>query len=386
MMPEPSTPGEAWQGNLPCCHGPKDGCAAHNPDRVAIFWNPSLPSPIKPVTDGFFKAFLGRKNDTSQNKPDVKPAITSILPQIPEALDPLPLIHASVPYTLSLYHLHALATTSASPSSILQSLTCHGTTACSSSRPLTWEVTPRLWASDSASNSIGSDDRSLLIRHSYTTRIALPAGAAATLADTTTFSHQKLPLGCSPFSHDHYTFRACPHATRRLRTLTLHVSKGVASVRVEHVAAALPCGGEVKAEWEWRSDRVDGDQAQPADVACAMCFTDCAMRFELDVGRAEVRVTVQVWKDLGWVRAAAGGEKWEAARGGRPVERESADFGRVRRAFEEGQQGLRAVGGPVLREGSEDVKGGVGLGELVNQETVVHVADGMRPPPPPYTP
>src|SRR5438105_797501 len=42
---------EPWQGNLPCVHGPSDGCNRHNPSREAIFFDPLLfpvYSPAKP--------------------------------------------------------------------------------------------------------------------------------------------------------------------------------------------------------------------------------------------------------------------------------------------------------------------------------------------------
>ncbi|KAK4119510.1 hypothetical protein N657DRAFT_650166 [Parathielavia appendiculata] len=356
---------EPWAGNLPCCHGPKDGCAAHNWNRVPIFWNPSLPSSVKPVTDNFFKSFLSKK-DAKQGQPEPKPTFVLSLPQTPSTQEPLPLIHGSVPYTLSFYHLHAI-TTSPSPATLLPFITCHGVT---NSHSLKWQITPLL-----------TPTRDLLLAHTYTLPISLPFGAAATLSDTSNYSYQKIPL-LSPV-HNIYSFRACPHMTRHLRTLRLKVAKGVASIRIEYALKNIVLGQEFRDEW--RSD----EGRQPLDMACGMCHTDLGMVFEEDVKQGEVRVTVKVWKDLGG--SAAGGEKWEAARGGEAVKREREDFGRVRRAYEE------LLGGTAVVDRETDVDEVAGGNEpavgkrlvLEESQEVVddgqHVADGMQPPPA-YTP
>jgi hypothetical protein len=357
---------ETWAGNLPCCHGPKDGCAAHNRNRLPIFWNPALPSPIKPVTDNFFKSLLSKK-DARQGQAEPQPTFMSSLPQSPSTQDPLPLIHTSVPYTLSYYHLHAI-TTAPSPSTLLPFITCHGGT---NSHRLKWQVTPLLTPSNN-----------LLLAYTYTLPISLPLGAASTLADTSNYSYQKIPL-LSPV-HNTYSFRVCSHATRHLRMLTLKVAKGVASIRVEHVLKNV-LGQEFKDEW--RSD----EGRQPQNMSCGMCYSDFGMVFEEAAAQGEVRVTVKVWRDLGGAGAdGVVGEKWEAARGGRAVNRDKGDFGRIRRAFE-APLGQNAV---VRRENAGDDV--AGAGNMGNKQLAVeevqevveegqHVADGMQPPPP-YTP
>ncbi|KAK4033795.1 hypothetical protein C8A01DRAFT_19308 [Parachaetomium inaequale] len=368
-MASPTPRGEPWPGNLPCCHGPRDGCAAHNPNEDPIFWNPSLPSPIKPVTDGFLKSLFTTKAKHDNTQPELSPVITSLLPQTPSTLDPLPLIHTSVPYTLSLYHLHELTHGGGRPPTpTLQALTCHGTTTTASSSPrLTWRVAPL------------STPTSTLLAHTYTLPVSLPLGAASTLADTSTYSHQKLPL-LSPIRNT-YAFRVCPHATMQLRTLTLKVSKGVASVRVKY-GLRTGLGQEIREEWRSEVARQPGE-----GMACGMCFTDFGVGFEL---ARKVLVTVRVWKDLGFVGVGgAAGEKWEALRGGRAVRREEGDFGRVRRVYEE------VLGGDVVTGEGKD-GGGVGQHEAMGKDGEVEqevetldagqvVVDGGRPPPP-YTP
>jgi hypothetical protein len=365
-MDFPTAQGEPWPGHLPCCHGPKDGCAAHNPNRDPIFWNSSLPSPIKPVTDGFLKSFFTTKAKHDTTQPELSSAITSLLPQTPSTLDPLPLIHTSVPYTLSLYHIHALLHgDNRSSTTNLQALTCHSTT--TSSPHVTWRITPL------------HTETSTLLAHTYTLPVSLPLGAAATLADTSTYSHQKLPL-LSPI-HNTYSFRVCPHATLQLKTLTVKVSKGVASVRVEY-GVRTGLGQEIREEWRSEVVRQPGEA-----MACGMCFTDFGVGFEL--AKKEVLVTVKVWKDLGVVDGM-GGDKWEALRGGRAVKREEGDFGRVRRIYEEALDG-NAVNGEGKDNGDVEQPetmcknaGGEPEGEESLDDGHV-VVDGIRPPPP-YTP
>ncbi|KAK3900481.1 hypothetical protein C8A05DRAFT_17219 [Staphylotrichum tortipilum] len=324
-MAQSAPASEPWQGNLPCCHGPKDGCTAHNPGRTPIFWNPSLPCPVKPVTGGFLKSLLSTKSShvtascAGQSAP-LQSAIVSVLPQNPSTLEPLPLIHPSVPYTISLYHLHAV-TTSDSPTPLLQSLTCHGTTPPHSSPRLSWSVTPLLTPSNT-----------LLLAHAYALSLSPPLSDAATSGSSHGFSYTKRPL-LSPIHHV-YSFRLCPHATRHVRSVTVKTVRGATSVRVEYSLTNV-LGQDFRDQW-WS----DSGGRQPGNMSCGMCVADFGMRFELAAGGREVRVLLRVWRDLGGTvllgkgGEIGGGEKWEAARGATALRRERADFGRAGKAFE----------------------------------------------------
>ena len=407
-MAQSALAGEPWPGNLPCSHGPKDGCTAHNPGRTPISWNPSLSSPVKPVTDGFLKSLLSTKSShatascAGQSAP-LQPAIASSLPQTPSTLDPLPLIHPSVPYTLSLYHLHAVTTsttTSSTSTPLLQSLTCHGTTPSLSSSRLSWRVTPLLTPSNT-----------LLLAHAYTLSLSLPGASDAATSGPVSgsgsaigFSYTKRPL-LSPIHHI-YSFRLCPHATRHLRSVAVKTVSGVTSVRVEYSLTNV-LGQEFRDEW-----RSDPGGRQPGNMACGMCVADFGLGFEVAAGGREVRVLVRVWKDLGGTATVGkggevgGGEKWEAAKGGAALSRARADFGRVRRAFEPPM--VSSWGGTTSARGREEAigasggggDGGGGGGEAVtipkrggndkglgmSQPQQTQPPGDADPPPPPYTP
>lgn len=359
-------PNQPWSGNLPCCHGPRGGCSVHNPDRRPVFWNPSLPSNTKPASPGVLSSLLDRAITRSNNtKTDtLQPAITSSLPHTPDTCTPLPPIHPSVPYHLSLYHLHAAITNPA----LVPLLACHGTTAGSPLHPsLTWSATPLL--ARSAENT-----HHLLLKYTLTFSISIPGNANNKDND---LGYSKNWL-ISPF---YRRFAPCAHCTRRLCSVRLEVSQQrqqgqqqqqqpvfERSVKVRHELRNV-LGQEFRDVWEsYGSGSGGGDPnskaspaRQPANLSCGMCYTDFGMGFA-DAGGTVV-VTVWACKDLGG--AVVGDEKWEAARGGRPVRRPRADFGRVRRAFE------RLEGGD-----SERIQGGGGQGADRAAE---------EEPPPPYT-
>ncbi|KAK4096512.1 hypothetical protein N658DRAFT_527694 [Parathielavia hyrcaniae] len=334
--------------------------------------------------------FLGKKN-TKQGHAETQPTSRPLSHKRHQCWTPYPSSAAWFRTPSHFYHLHAI-TTSPSPPGLLPFITCHGVT---NSHGLKWQITPLLRPSNNDDNSNNNNNTNLLLTHTYTLPIKLPLGSAATLSDTSTYSHQRIPL--LPPLHNTYSFRVCPHATRHLRTLNLKVTKEAASIRVEHALRTV-LGEEFVDEW-----RSDERGRQPRDVACGMCYTDSDLVFEPAVLQGEVRATVTVWKVLGGAAAGGGGsglvaigEKWEAAMGERAVKRPREDFGRVRRAFQK-----LVGGGENLLDGEINIEKaacGVRAGQMTGTGSVLediepvegvdvgqHVADGMQPPPP-YAP
>ncbi|KAI1484347.1 hypothetical protein F5X96DRAFT_664753 [Biscogniauxia mediterranea] len=100
-----TTPG-MWRGNLPCVHGPREGCCYHNPGKHLISYNKRLPSDKK--LPGFFEAVFGsRKTDNSVvlAEQESEP-IWCNLHIDHSTVDPLDPVHESIPYALAWYHIN----------------------------------------------------------------------------------------------------------------------------------------------------------------------------------------------------------------------------------------------------------------------------------------
>ncbi|KXX78607.1 hypothetical protein MMYC01_204484 [Madurella mycetomatis] len=346
-----------WHGNLPCCHGPRDGCTAHNPDRLPIFWNPSLPSTGKQVTPNILKSIFHRDTTRRECQPSLlqEPVIISSIPLKPQNCLPLPPVHPALRYTISFYHVHAITT---SPSR-LSSLACQGVAASTPLHPsLTWSVTPLL-----SPISNNSSSNNLFLKYSLTFPISIPHRGGGNPPNSLVHSTNWL------LSSFYRTFAPCPHCVRLFSSVRLKVSGGSAggyfrSVKVKYGLRNV-LGQEFKDVWESEKGR------QPGNLSCGMCCTDFGMEFV--EGWEEVLVRFWVWKDLGSGvdgNGDANGGLWEAARGGRAMQRANGDFGRVRRTFEgNGRDG---------RMGMVHQAAGSGGGNMVQQEQ-------QQQPPPPYT-
>ncbi|GAB1317132.1 hypothetical protein MFIFM68171_07342 [Madurella fahalii] len=309
---KPPESDQPWRGNLPCCHGPRGGCAVHNPNRLPIFWNQSLPSTSRPVTPNLFKSLFDRTITKQEDQPSSlqEPAIISSLPQNPQTCLSLPPIHPSLPYTLSFYHVHAVT----SSPSLLPLLACQGTTACSPFHPsLTWSITPLF---SPTGNRSSSDNTHLLLKYTLTFPISIPHRGGGHPPNALAHSTNWL---LSPF---YRTFAPCPHCVRlfssvRLKVSALSTTTAAAYVRSVRVKYSLRnvLGQEFRDAWESEKGR------QPGNLSCGMCCTDFGMEFV--EGRKEVLVRLWVWKDVGGWEGAL----WDAASGGRTMKRDRADLG-----------------------------------------------------------
>ena len=313
---------ERWPGNLPCCHGPKDGCDAHNSGRVPIFWNPSLPSTVRPVTGGLFQAlFRATKTDRDecQEAPLPTPTITSTLSRDAFTCTPLPLVHPSVPYTLSFYHVFAvmsLAATGHDPQPLTSALTCRGIHGL---RPqITWSVTPKVV------------DGRFFIAHAY----AFSIGVEHLPQSKTRGYYSKNWLVSRGFK----SFAPCTHCTRVFRTMREKVdSRGVRFLKVAYSLRNV-LGQEFRDEWRSEVGR------QPNNMSCGMCYTDFSMSFEEEPGQSSIRVRLWSHKDLGCDGTSqVPDERWNAAAGS-AFQRPTSDFGTIRRAFQLPAGAYRSTG------------------------------------------
>lgn len=300
---------QPWGGNLPCCHGPKDGCVAHNSARTPTFWDSSLPSSVKPVTDSFLETIFGdrSKNKPSQGQgraPEPEPVILSVLPRESANLDNLPLVHPSVPYTISFYHIHAAMSAVADgedPSALLNLLTCRGT---SGSRPkIAWSVTPLV------------ANGTFLLEHAYEFPINLQHEAGDTSYHTKNWFVSKGFRSFAPCSHCVYVFRSI-RETRK--------DRGDRHVCVEFSLRNV-LGQEFRDEWSSEAGR-----RQPQKMCCGMCYTDFCLSFQPQWRAVQVRLWSH--RDLG-AGVDPSDPKWIAAMGGQAIQRDKKDFGRIRSAF-----------------------------------------------------
>jgi hypothetical protein len=304
------TVGDSWQGNLPCVHGPHDGCNNHNPRRHSIHFDPSLFEPvarkIKPATH-----LLDPDTPTSYSIP----SLSSPLPRDPSLgyLTTLPPIHSSAPFSLAFYHVHLLLSHhragTLDPAAHLALLSCVANTG--QNPLLSWVVAPLITASDSL---LVETTMAFLLRPDLGSWTPSSGGLAAA-------RHALIGSG-------YRSFRLCAHT--RLG-FTSHWGSGTASgTQTAGVGfvMGLDDGGEVEGRWESEgSEEGDGEL-----VVCGKCWTETVVTFKLV--RGQTLVNVQVYKDVGTGQSPQD-EKWMALVGdGVEVRRSPEDVMGMRREFE----------------------------------------------------
>ena len=383
LVPPPSP----WQGNLPCVHGPNDGCNKHNPSRQAIFFDPLL---LSSATDNNNNSRKKLK-PSGNHPPDPIPGdanyeyITTELtiPTLPQThpsgcLTPLlPQVHKSVPYSLAFYHVH-LAMSADAKLNPRRMLACAASTG--RNPVLSWSIRPLVSPSPSPSGPSpsssspspspsgmkeGGDKRTLLLEYS------LAFSVQADLGSWDTTAHGKAVAKEVLIGSGYRDFLPCAHVRVAFKSHRAEGRRdGVRLASVKYVIATTKMvGGEKQGEeqeqevkGEWRSDfgvvggvgdtdtdigkkgggegeeeekegeNNEGEKEGEVFCGCTRCYTDVYLRFRTD-GPA-VLVGVQVYKDLGSGEHPAD-PKWLAlVRSGVDVcDRGEGDFGRMRRGF-----------------------------------------------------
>jgi hypothetical protein len=132
------------------------------------------------------------------------------------------------------------------------------------------------------------------------------------------------------------SFSGCPHCTYVFRTYREQFKKGMFYAGVEYSLQNV-LGQDFKNEW-----RSEVGQ-QPQNGCCRMCYTDYSLSFEL--ARGMIIVRFQAHKDLGRGMDPFD-PKWLAALRGTDIQRDKADFGRMRTAFRVPVQGQQHANAP----------------------------------------
>ncbi len=178
-------------------------------------------------------------------------------------MDPLPLVHSNVPYSLAFYHVNSAMQMYASSmhNAPLETISCRGTTG---SRPtIHWAASPRLAPSPSGPPTF-------LLQ--YTLVFAIDATLDGTAEDFKSSGYKKNWFISSGFRN----FNLCTHMRRVFKSHW--VSANRQQGRRAGVSFSLKniLGQEFEAEW--RSEI----GLQPVNMCCAMCCTDSSMTFSLD--------------------------------------------------------------------------------------------------------
>ncbi|KAK4231635.1 hypothetical protein QBC38DRAFT_380851 [Podospora fimiseda] len=300
-----STP---WKGNLPCVHGPNDGCKNHNPSHSEIHFDSSLfldNETLKPVQP---KPVAHHHHSTSSDSSS--PQKIEILSNLPRdlpasgVLSCLPKIHKSLPYTLSFYHLSSFSSIGS----------CQSKTG---SNPLiNWTATPL----------VKSDSLYIRFTLSFTLQTDLGGWTPST-------PHARSIVKNGLIGSGYRDFKPCLHTHIKF---TSHKGEGKDHVRYAGVNYTIRDSEGQGRSVEWRSE-VDGNEGGEKG-GCGKCETDFKVicRFE-DEESGRVGVEVKVWKGLGEGSHPGEGEWLGLTRRepGEEMGKRKGEVGGVERIFEE---------------------------------------------------
>jgi len=274
LVPPPSP----WQGNLPCVHGPNDGCNKHNPSRQAIFFDPLL---LSSATDNNNNSRKKLK-PSGNHPPDPIPGdanyeyITTELtiPTLPQThpsgcLTPLlPQVHKSVPYSLAFYHVH-LAMSADAKLNPRRMLACAASTG--RNPVLSWSIRPLVSPSPSPSGPSpsssspspspsgmkeGGDKRTLLLEYS------LAFSVQADLGSWDTTAHGKAVAKEVLIGSGYRDFLPCAHVRVAFKSHRAEGRRdGVRLASVKYVIATTKMvGGEKRGRSKNRKSKGSGDR------------------------------------------------------------------------------------------------------------------------------
>ncbi|KAK0668221.1 hypothetical protein QBC41DRAFT_127281 [Cercophora samala] len=304
---------EKWQGNLPCVHGPNDGCNKHNPARNPIPFDSSLlpngpktkPSGNKPPTDPFPSSYAFHEIWSTLPKPsDPSQGYLTILPQI----------HKSLPLSISFYHLYELLkkhrNNTLHPSDDLGVFACAAATGSNPS--LSWTVTPLITAQKS-------------LHLEFALAFILETDLGGWTEDT---AHGRAIVKNGLIGSGYRDFKPCLHTHLKFTSV-----KGEGRNHVRYSAVnftTVDADGREK-KHEWKSEEQEDEDIE--GLFCKRCYTETVMRIRL-IGQKTL-VNVQVYKDLG-EGLHPGDQKWlSLVRPDITVARDTGDFMRIRKAFED---------------------------------------------------
>ncbi|KAI1098567.1 hypothetical protein F4804DRAFT_338073 [Jackrogersella minutella] len=276
-----------WAGNLPCVHGPKEGCSHHNPLKLPIAWNQRIPSDKK--KPGVIERFRGltRVADYDEIRGSVR--IWSSLHLDHSTADPLDPIHQYIHYALAYYHLNwvKIGESQAVQKTRASSLACNGTVVGDGRHRPDFQF----WISPYWHNS------SFLLHE--VVRFTIEPKKRHPL-----YRREVAYLG---YPSADWTFQPCPHCKHHFEAYEFSETRGLLKATMSYQTKR----GHSVGEWpshitRWKS--VHGPSAQAYN--CQHCCTDNVVHTTMTEDK--IVVHMYVFKDLGNVRNAYDA-KWIAA-------------------------------------------------------------------------
>ncbi|KAI0384121.1 hypothetical protein F5Y04DRAFT_293479 [Hypomontagnella monticulosa] len=277
-----------WAGNLPCVHGPTEGCSRHNENKLPIAWNKRVPSTKKKPT--LKERLFGPPPVAEYDEVRRSERIWSTLHMDHSTADPIDPLNASIPYALAYYHLDWVRSGGSAEiqKARANTLTCHGKVAGNSKCPSGVEYWVRpLWHNNSFLLK-------QVVRFTISPRKLHPL-----------FGYDYIMLGWS--SEECWTFRTCPHYRQRFLSCEFQQTRGLMKSTVSYATKQRSfITGDYSSRTTWES--VYG----PRNYAfnCQYCLTDS--RIFMEMVEDKVVVHLHVWKDLGKAKDAFD-PRWLAA-------------------------------------------------------------------------
>ncbi|KAI1408940.1 hypothetical protein F5Y13DRAFT_97302 [Hypoxylon sp. FL1857] len=279
---------KGWAGNLPCVHGPNEGCSQHNPQKQPIAWNKRIPSDMK--KPGLFERLRGKIDIPEYDEIQRSTRIWSQLHLDRSTADPLDPIHKSIHYALAHYHLNWVRTAESLKSQMARAsaISCNGTLVgdAKKHRPdFQYWINP-YWYNDS-----------FLIQE--TVKFTIEPKKRNPI-----FGRESVYVG---LSKGDWTFRPCPHVQHHFKEYQFTETRGLMKTSMSFTTKRRNClGGWFGDYTRWQSIYGPGCTAWN----CQYCCTDNWV----DINMVEDKIVVHVyaWKDLGSAKDAYDG-KWLAA-------------------------------------------------------------------------
>ncbi|KAI1396638.1 hypothetical protein F4819DRAFT_500083 [Hypoxylon fuscum] len=263
-----------WAGNLPCVHGPSEGCNRHNPRKQPIAYNARLPSDQK--SPSFTERLFGPPKIRQHDEVVRSERIWSTLYLDHSAADPLISMHPSIHYALAYYHLHWVfsAATPKEQNERADILACNGTVPGNGKRRPDFEY----WINPYFYKHL------FLLQH--TIRFVIEPkdlGSVSGIDMARLDSHQ-------------WSFQCCPHIRHRFLWYTIEKTRGLVKANMTYEterSGSVPVATDGSTTTRWES--IYG--ASSKDWYCRHCSADGQVYIRMVEDK--IVVQIHVWRDLG---------------------------------------------------------------------------------------
>ncbi|KAI2602270.1 hypothetical protein GGR54DRAFT_634136 [Hypoxylon sp. NC1633] len=284
---------QGWAGNLPCVNGPNGGCSRHNPQKLPIAYNKTVPSE-KGKKPGIVERLFGPYEARCYDEVHESRRIWCPLHLDHSTVDPLDPIHASIPYALAYYHMNWVRN-AVIPEMQTSLLSCSGTVYGDNKyRPNFQYWIHPYW-----------HEHSFLLQH-------IVKFVIEPKKRNPVFGTEFVTLG---WPRDAWTFQPCPHIRQRFEDYEFQETRGLMKASMSYWTGMKDSlGKNSSCRSKWRS--IYGPHREYYN--CVHCCTDSWVHICLIEDK--IIVHVSVWKDLGnattpfqskWLAALRpGGSRW----------------------------------------------------------------------------